>query len=329
MTRFLVALLMVAAVVVGCGDSQQRIIRADGSTTLFPMTASVAGEFRRQRSDVQLTVGSSGTGGGFRKFAAGETDISNASRPISASEIEAVAAKGVEFIELPIAYDGVTVIINPHNDWVDHLTVAELNALYKPGSEVTLWSQLRAGWPDEEITIYGQSENHGTFDYFTEAINGKAKATRSDYTAVEPSMMVLGVARDKYAIGYLGIAYYLESKDQVKAAPIDGGSGPVSPSEETVMSGTYAPLARPVFIYVNAKSAERADVKDFVRFYLTGSDATIRKVGFVPLPPTASQAALQHFESGRTGSIFQRGVHSSVGMTVEQLMDRAAEAETQ
>jgi len=326
MFRSLLMCLAAAMFLAACGDSDRKVINADGSTTIFPMTAAVGGEFRRNNRDVQVTVGSSGTGGGFRKFVTGETDISNASRPIMASEIEAANSNGVEFIELPVAYDGLTVIIHPENDWVDHLTVAELHELYKPGSTVQRWSQLREGWPNQAITIYGQSENHGTFDYFTEAINGRPKATRSDYTAVEPDMMVLGVSRDRNAIGYLGIAYYVESRNAVKAVPIDGGNGPVSPSEETVMDGTYVPLARPVFIYINARSAQRQELRDFVRFYLTQSADIIREVGYVPLPETANQAALRHFESGTTGSVFERGIGSSVGMTVEELMAHAADA---
>jgi phosphate transport system substrate-binding protein len=323
----MLAVLVIGSVfALGCGSSERQVIDADGSTTIYPMTSSVGGEFRRKNPTVQLTVGSSGTGGGFSKFVAGQTDINNASRPITDTEIASAEKNGVQFIELPVAYDGLTVIIHPENTWVDKMTVAELHELYKPGSTVTRWSQLREGWPDETITLYGQSENHGTFDYFTEAINGKAKATRTDYTAVEPDMMVLGVSRDKNAIGYLGIAYYVENKDAVKAVPVDGGGGPVTPSEETVMDGTYTPLARPVFIYVNAESAKRPEMQSFIRFYLTESEDIIRRVGYVPLPQRANEMALKHFEDGVTGSLFHRGAGSAVGMTVEQLLERAAES---
>ncbi|ADL07135.1 PstS family phosphate ABC transporter substrate-binding protein [Thermosediminibacter oceani] len=298
--------LAAVLVVTACGASNRNqggqanlsgSIEIDGSSTVYPITEAVAEEFMNTYPDVNITVGVSGTGGGFKRFTAGETDISNASRPISDEEAAKAKESGVEYIELPVAYDGITVVVNKENDWVDHLTVEELKKIWSPGSKVTKWSDIRPGWPDEKINLYGPGTDSGTFEYFTEAVNGEAKKSRSDYTASEDdNVLVQGVSGDRYALGYFGFAYYLENSDKVKAVPIDGGSGPVEPTAESIKNGTYKPLARPIFIYVNKKSLERPEVKEFVKFYMENAAELVEEVGFVPMPESEYQENLNKIE---------------------------------
>ena len=258
-------------------------IEIDGSSTVFPVSQAVAEEFRRGQPDVQVNVGVSGTGGGFQRFARGETDISDASRPIKDSEREAAVANGVEFIEMRVGTDGLSVIVHPDNDFVDCLTVEELNSIWKPGSEIDNWSQVRAGFPDQRLRLYGPDTDSGTFDYFTEEVNGEAQVSRADYTAsADDNVLVQGIAGDRGALGYFGYAYYQENEGVLKAVAVDGGSGCVEPEPSTIEDGTYSPLSRPLFIYVNAESLARPEVAAFVEYYMDNGYELTAEVGYVP-----------------------------------------------
>ena len=261
-------------------------VEIDGSSTVYPITEAVAEEYMLENGGaVRVTVGISGTGGGFKRFCAGETDINDASRAIKPEETETCASVGVEAHEFAVAYDGLSVVVNPDNDWASCLTVAELRSIWEPGSTITNWSQVRDGFPDEPLVLYGPGTDSGTFDYFTEAINGQEDASRSDYTASEDdNVLVQGVAGDRGGLGYFGYAYYEENTDRMKVVGVDNGSGCVTPSPETVNSGEYAPLSRPVFIYVSSTAMERPEVVDFVRYYMENAPALVREVGYIPLP---------------------------------------------
>jgi len=300
------------------------LITIDGSSTVFPISEAVAEEFQKQYPDVQVTVGISGTGGGFKKFCAKETDISDASRPIKDSELQTCQQNGVEFIELPVAFDGLSVVVNPQNDWVDHLTVDELKKMWEPAAQgtVTRWNQIRPEWPDEPLNLYGAGTDSGTFDYFTEAIVGESGASRGDYTASEDdNVLVQGVAGDVNALGYFGLAYAIENEGRVKIVPIvNPKTGePVEPSLDTVKSGAYQPLSRPLFIYVSTSAVERPEVDAFVRFYLENAAALSEEVGYIPLPDEAYQLVMERFEQRKTGSVFQ-GVE--VGVSIEEVLRR-------
>lgn len=276
-------------------------IKVDGSSTVFPITEAVAEEFGKQRdfSRVRVTVAVSGTGGGFKKFCVGDTDINDASRRIKGKELDKARKNNIRFVELPVAYDGLSVVINKENDWVDHLTVAELRKIWEPGSTVNTWKDIRPNWPDKKIKLYGPGTDSGTFDYFTEAINGKSQKSRADFTKSEDdNVLVNGVAGGKYSLGYFGFAYYVENKDKIRAVPIKVGNGEaVLPTMETINKGTYAPLSRPIFIYVNTKSAKRPEVKEFIRFYLKNAPHLVKEVGYIPLPDSMYQESLDLFES--------------------------------
>ncbi len=297
-------------------------IRVDGSSTVYPITEAAAEGFQKaQGGKVRVTVGVSGTGGGFKKFCRGETDISNASRPILAKEIADCKAAGINFIELPVAYDALTVVVNPQNNWATNLTVAELKKIWEPNSTINNWSQVRQGFPNVPLKLFGPGADSGTFDYFTEAINGKSKVSRKDYTASEDdNVLVQGVSRERGALGYFGYAYYAENRNRLKAVAINGGKGPVLPSEKTVLNGTYQPLSRPIFIYVNAKSAQRPEVRQFVTYYLNNAPAIVKKVKYVPLPTSAYRTVLANFNKNRVGTIF--GGEEAVGLTITQLLRR-------
>jgi phosphate transport system substrate-binding protein len=284
-------------------------VAIDGSSTLFPITEAVAEEFGNlTEGNVRITVGISGTGGGFEKFCKGETQISNASRPIKTSEIQACQQAGIEFIEIPVAIDGLTVMVNPNNEFVQCMTVEELHTVWAPEAEgqVTRWNQARPDWPDEPFQLYGPGVDSGTFDYFTETVNEEAGASRGDYTASEDdNVLVQGIAGDLNSLGYFGYAYYVENQDQLKAVAIDGGSGCVEPTEETINNGSYAPLSRPLFIYVRQDAAEQPHVQEFVRFYLSGEGRElVRLVGYIPFPDQVYELALARFEQGMTGTLF-------------------------
>lgn len=261
------------------------LVSLDGSSTVFPISQAMAEEFQiAHRNAVRVTVGVSGTGGGFQKFCNGETDISNASRPIKNTEVEACATNGVEPIELRIAWDGVTVVTNPANDWATCMTVDELERLWAPGSTIRAWDEIRDGWPDSEVVLYGPDTDSGTFDYFTAAIVGEEDASRADYTAsADDNVLVLGVSGDRGALGYFGYAYYEENQDKLRAVEIDSGTGCVGPSRATIENGTYTPLSRPMFIYVRRDALERGEVQAFVDFYLDQAEALVPETGYVPL----------------------------------------------
>jgi len=277
-------------------------VRIDGSSTVFPITEAVAEEFGAVHPKVRVTVGISGTGGGFKKYTKGETDINDASRPIKDKEIKVADENGVKYVEIPVAFDGLSVVVNKENTWLDYLTVAELNMIWKPGSNVKYWSEIRAGWPAEEINLYGPGTDSGTFDYFTEAINGKSQSCRSEFTKSEDdNVLVSGVAGDKYAMGFFGFAYYIENTDKLKVVPIDGGNGPVVPTPTTINDGTYTPLSRPIFIYVNPEASKRFEVDAFVRFYIEHAAALSREVGYVGLPAALYNQALERYTKGQGG----------------------------
>ena len=276
-------------------------VKIDGSSTVFPITEAVAEEFGmvREHRRVRVTVGVSGTGGGFKKFLAGETDINDASRPIKQKEIDKAKKNGVRYIELPVAFDGLSVVVNKENTWVDYLTVAELKKIWEPGSKVKTWKDIRSSWPDKKIQLYGPGTDSGTFDYFTETINGKSQASRSDFTKSEDdNVLVNGVAGDKGSLGYFGYAYYVENKDKIKAVPIkQGDKAPVAPTMTTINNGSYAPLSRPIFIYVNLKSAKKPEVKAFIHFYLKHAKELVKEVGYIPLPDQDYSKHLERFEN--------------------------------
>lgn len=304
------------------GDSKLTgTIKVDGSSTVFKASEAVAAEFMLKNAGVTVEVGFSGTGGGFKKFAAGETDISNASRPIKGEEADAAKANKIEFIEVPIGYDGLTVVVNPQNDWAKSLTVAELKKIWEPGSKVMSWKDVRPGFPDVPIKLYGPGTSSGTFDYFTKVIVGKEKEMRTDFQASEDDNVILtGVAGDKGAIGYFGLAYYAENPDKVHAVAIDNGNGPVAPSKETVTDLSYQPLSRPEFMYIKASSMERPEVKAFVDFFLSAEgQAIIEEVGYVPFKPEVYERIAKMVAGGKAGSIFQ----DATGKPVESVLEAA------
>lgn len=302
------------------------LVKVDGSSTVFPITEAVAEEFQKDnRGTVRVTVGISGTGGGFKKFCRGETDVQDASRPISASEMEACRTNGIQYYELPVAFDALTIAVSPQATWIDAITVAELKQMWEPSAQgrVMKWNQVRSSWPDSPLKLFGAGSDSGTFDYFTEAVTGKAKASRGDYTASEDdNTLVQGISNDKQALGYIPYAYFEPNKKRLKAVAVDGGHGPVLPSRETVENGAYQPLSRPMFIYVNSKSAGRPDVKRFVEFYLSQASTLVPQVKYVPLPAQAYDLALAHFRNGKLGTAFQ-GI-STIGLKIEDLLRREA-----
>jgi phosphate transport system substrate-binding protein len=321
-------LFLSLATVVGIAPTaaKAQIIQIDGSSTVFPVTEAVAEEFQKaKKGKVKVTVGISGTGGGFKKFCRGETDISDASRPILKQEMEACKGSGVEYYELPVAYDALTVMVNPKNDWAGSMTVAELKKIWEPAAQgkVTNWNQVRPNWPNAPLKLFGAGADSGTFDYFTEAIVGKAKSSRGDFTASEDdNVLVQGIANDRNALGYFGFAYYVENQKKLKAVAVDGGKGPVAPSPKTVEDGTYQPLSRPIFIYVSKKSVDKPQVKEFVEFYLKNAAELVKQVKYVPLPANAYSLGLEHLKKGKIGTVF--GGEAEVGVKIEDLLKREA-----
>lgn len=306
--------------VAGQTKAHAQVITADGSSTVYPITEAVAEEYQKRAGGVKVTVGISGTGGGFKKFVVGDTDISDASRPIKATEAAAAAEHKIEYIELPIAYDAITVVVSKQNTWCKFLTKAELKAIWEPTSKITNWSQVRVGFPDVPLKLYGPGTDSGTFDYFTDAINGKERASRADYTASEDdNVLVQGVSKDTGALGYFGLAYYEENKDKLNSVAIDNGNGAIQPAAETVVNGTYQPLSRPLFIYINKASAEKAHVASFVRFYLGNVTNLSRQVGYIPLPKSVMKMVAQRYNKKKTGSIFGNA-GSVVGVQLKDLL---------
>lgn len=273
-------------------------IKIDGSGTVFPVSEAVAEEFLRVAPRVKVTVGESGTGGGFKKFAVGTSDISNASRDIKDKEIALCKENGVEYVRLTVALDGITVVVNKNNTWAKDITNTELKKLWEPNSKITKWNQIRADWPNEEIHLYGPNTSHGTYDFFTEEIMGESGASRTDYNAVSDyNVAVQGIEKDKYALGYFGLSYYEENKDKLNALSIDNGNGPVTPSVETVANNTYAPLSRSLYIFVSKKAAKRKEVQKFVTFYLENAPTLSKEVGYVPMPASGYETQKTAFKN--------------------------------
>jgi phosphate transport system substrate-binding protein len=300
-----------------------KTIAIDGSSSVYPITEAVAEDFQK-KTGTKVTVGVSGTGGGFKKFCRGETVISNASRPISKKEMETCFQNGVTFIELPVAWDALTVVTNKANDWAKSITVAELNKIWASGSSVKNWKDVNPAWPNQPMKLFGPGADSGTFDYFTEAINGRAKSSRSDFTPSEDdNVLVTGVAGDKGGLAYFGLAYYLENKDKLNALAIvaKNKTNAVEPSEATVMDGTYQPLARPLFIYVNGtKGAFDKDVKAFVEYYIANAPKLVKEVKYIPLNTAEYAAVFKHWQSKKSGSGFDGT--SEVNLKIEDLIKR-------
>lgn len=319
----------VSLTLAACSDRQgtTEIVRVDGSSTVFPITEAIAEYFQTEyRGTYRVTVGVSGTGGGFKKFCRGETAISDASRPIRSSEIALCEENGVDFIELPVAIDALSVVVNPQNDWVDYLTVSELKTMWEPAAqgEITNWSQVRDGFPDRPLALFGAGADSGTYDYFTQAVIGEEHSSRGDFTASEDdNVLVQGVANDINALGFFGFAYYDENRDKLKGVPISyRGSEPVAPSIETARNGVYQPLSRPMFIYVSKQAADSSEaVRQFVEIYLSPaiSRDLVQEVGYVPLPAESYRLALENFRNRYTGTAFEGG--SKVGVSIEDLLE--------
>ena len=314
--------LVIVTLLVALGCSRPPILKVDGSSTVFPITEAMAEEFQKEDGNFRVTVGISGTGGGFKRFCNGETAITNASRPIKPIEVDACNSKGVEYVELPVAFDGLSIVVHPDNDWVDRLTVDELEEIWRPGSTVKRWSDVRPEWPDRSIDLVGADTDSGTFDYFTRAIVGEEGASRPDYTAsADDNVLVRAVAGEKFSLGYFGFAFYTENTGRVKLVPVDPGTGPVAPSISTISNGTYTPLSRPLFIYVNSERSTLPKVRQFVRFYLSLDNAVlVREVGYVEFPESVYRKVQQRFEQGITGSVFG-GEGSRVGVSIEDVLE--------
>jgi phosphate transport system substrate-binding protein len=335
----LIAVASIALFGMSCGggkgtssSTEASVVKVDGSSTVFPITEAVAEEYQKQKGGkVKVTVGISGTGGGFKKFVRGEIDIADASRPILAEEMAQAKANGIEYLELPIAFDALTVVVNKDNNWITSMTVEDLKKIWEPAAQgkITHWNQVRPEWPNEKIALYGAGADSGTFDYFTDAIVGKAKSSRGDYTASEDdNVLVQGVEGNKYALGYFGYSYFAAHSDRLKAVAIEWEKnkikGPVMPSAETVLAGTYNPLSRPLFIYVSRKAMDKPDVKQFVEFYMTNVANLAKEVKYVPLSSNAYQIAMERVKNVQTGTGF--GGAPEVGLPVEELLKRQPKA---
>lgn len=320
----------IATTLISCSgnvnSTQNPNINVDGSSTVYPITKVVTDSFEAQ-TQAQIELNVSGTGGGFEKFCNGETDINNASRPISVTEMNACREAGVAYIELPIAFDALTVVVNQNNDWLDSITTEELAKIWSPEAEntITSWNQVNPNYPDRPLDLYAPDPNSGTFDYFTEAIVGEAGASRNDYLDSEDdNTLVQGVKQDPNAIGYFGLAYYETQKDQIKALAVDSGDGAVFPSREAVEAGEYQPLSRPLFIYVNSSAAQKnPQLKEFVEYYLEQVPNTVQEVGYVPLPEEGYQLTKIHFGRGKVGTVFDG--QSAFNLTIGELLTRQAE----
>lgn len=312
--------------------AQQIVIKADGSSTVYPVTEAMAEEFQNfKKGSVQVTVGISGTGGGFKKFCRGETDIQDASRPITKSEMEACKSAGVKYLELPIGYDATVVVVNPKNNWIKEITVDDLKKIWQPEAQgkIKTWKDVNPSWPADDMKLYGAGADSGTFDYFTEAIVGKSKSSRGDYTASEDdNTLVTGIANNKNALGYLPLAYYNENKSKLKVLGIIGGDKApakmkaVYASKQTVESGEYFPLSRPMFIYVSDKAMQRMEVKEFVDFYLKNAEKLVPEVKYIALPKKAYELSLKHVKENKLGTVFKG--EPQVGLKVEDLLKKEA-----
>lgn len=301
-------------------------VRIDGSSTVGPISMAVAEEFMSEYPGVRVTVGISGTGGGFKKFIAGETHISDASRPVKQKELDGMHAKGIKCIELPVAYDGLAVLVNPGNSWVNYLSVEELKAICEPGSQISNWSQVRPGFPDQPLNLYVPGTDSGTFEYFTEAIVGEGGAHRADCAAMseDDNVLVTGIAGDLGALGYFGFAYFAENQDKLKLVPIRYEGNTVAPSPTTIYNGTYQPLSRPIFIYASTEARGNAAMDAFIAYYLENAAWIAEEVGYVALPNEIYELGMDHYEDGVTGSMFH-GAGATVGVSLAELMLKLSE----
>ena len=310
----------------GAAFAQSALVKIDGSSTVFPVTEAVAEDFQKAKKNaIKVTVGISGTGGGFKKFCRGEIDISNASRPILKGEIEECKKNGVEFVELPVAFDALTVVINPKNTFAMTMTVADLKKMWEPAAQgkITNWNQINPAFPNAPLKLFGAGSDSGTFDYFTEAIVGKAKSSRGDFTASEDdNVLVQGVSRDVNAIGYFGFSYYVENKDKLKSVAIieKAGKPAVAPSPETVLDGTYQPRARPIVIYISTKAMAKPEVREFAEYYLAHGEKLSKEVKYVPLPSKYYKMGLDRLKAAQKGTVF--GGHADVGVKMDELFSR-------
>jgi phosphate transport system substrate-binding protein len=324
-----ISLLVIAALAMSSAVHAQSkpVVKLDGSSTVYPIMEAISEDFQKQnKGTIQATVGISGTGGGFKKFCRGESDIANASRPILKSEMDTCAAAGIKYIELPIAFDALTIVVNPKNTHVKQLTIAQLKTIWEPAAtgKVTNWNQIDPSFPNQTLRLFGPGADSGTFDYFTEAVNGKSKASRSDFTASEDdNVLVQGVSRDIGGLAYFGYAYYLENKDKLRAIPIVNKQGKaVAPSESAVIDGTYNPLARPIFIYVNQASLGKPHVRQYVEYAMKNAARLAKEVKYVPLPAKAYEIGLEHINKNKVGTVFKG--NAEVGVTIEELLKREA-----
>lgn len=314
-TLFLLALSLGAASLVAATHHQdlhaiKGVVRVDGSSTLYPITEAVTEEFTKVAPKIRVTVGVSGSGGGFKRFTAGEIDIAEASRPIKAAEAAIAAKHNISFVEIPVAFDALTFVVNPKNGWVKSLTVGQIKHIYSATGTAKTWKDVDASWPDRPIKVFSPGTDSGTFDYFKEVVVGKEGSIRSDMSVSEDdNALVTGVAGDTDSIGYFGLAYFAENTSKLRAVPVDGGAGAVAPTPVTVIDGTYVPFSRPLFVYVNTHSAERPEVKAFVDYYLSSAAGLAEEVGYVPLPPKIAAIALANWTAHKSGSVYvQNGV---------------------
>ncbi len=326
MNIFKTAAAAIAALALSSGAAlaqQPFTIQIDGSSTVFPVSEAAAAAFQQQtQGRVRVAVRESGTGGGFRKFCRGEIHISDASRPISASEMAACRAAGVQYVEIPIAFDALTVVANANNP-VRSITVAQLRRIWEPGAQgqITRWNQVDPSWPDQPLVLFAPGAASGTFEYFTEAVNGRARQSRTDFTPSEDdNVLVQGVANNAGALSYFGLAYYLENQGRLSALAIDSGNGPVQPSAANVENGSYTPLSRPIFIYVNAAALRRPQVQQFVQYYVNNAARLARSVGYIPLPASAYQAYLQRVQNRTQGTAY--GGRQAIGATIQEIIAR-------
>ncbi len=325
-------LIMSALLLSAFAAKAESLVKIDGSSTVFPVTEAVSEEFQAfTKGATRVTVGVSGTGGGFKKFCRGETDVQNASRPITKEEMAACRTAKVTYFELPIAFDAIAIVVNPKNNWVNEITTEELKKMWEPAAQgkIMTWKQVNAKWPDEKLTLFGASTDNGTFDYFTEAIVEKAKSSRGDYTAsVDHNTRVTGVNGNKGGLGYIPYAYYITNKDKLKLLGVIGGAKSpmknkaVLPEEKTVISGTYYPLSRPIFIYVSQEAMKKPEVKQYVEFYLDKAAEMAKQVQYIPLPANAYKTAKEHLDKKKTGTVF--GGEPQVGLTIEQILKKEA-----
>lgn len=320
----LCVLWVVVAIAMSERPERKATVSIDGSSSAYPITEAVVEEFKASRRDApNVTIGVSGTGGGFKRFCRGETDISQASRPITQEEIEACKAQGITFIELPIAFDAITIAVSKRNTTLECIRVSDLKKIWEPQAQgkIVRWNDVRKDWPDERLNLYGAGSDSGTFDYFTEAVTGTSKSSRGDYTASESdNVLITGIANDPFALGYVPYSYYSGNMSLLKAVAVDGGEGCVLPSLETAQNGTYKPLARPLFLYVNAMSARTDAVRDFIHFYLTTGSGLVAEVHYLPLPDTVYQKLQEHFDAGTTGTVFHG--HSAIGASIHDIIAR-------